>query len=146
MSNPKSTIEIKKFDHYYIILLDGNFTGGDADEDDADKLKNAIKELASDEGINIILDFKGVKFFASNAMGALVAAYQAVSKNSGKMVMTNVLGYIREAFRITRLDKIFYFCETPEEIIKTLFDGRSADELDEENTIKAIELLKQNIR
>ena len=146
MSNPNSTIEIKKFDNYYLILLNGNFTGGDADEDEADRLKTAIKELASDEGVNIILDFKGVKFFASNAMGALVAAYQAVSKNSGKMIMINVLGYIREAFRITRLDKLFYFCETPEEIVKTLFDGRSAKELDDEKTAIEIELLKQNIR
>ncbi len=58
-------------------------------------------------GIKLIVDFEGVEYLSSSALGKLITLKKKVEENSGTLKMCRIKPEIMEVFRITRLDTIF---------------------------------------
>jgi anti-sigma B factor antagonist len=55
----------------------------------------------------ILLNFTGVEFLSSAALGKLITLDRKVKSYKGKMKMSNIRPEILDVFRITKLDKVF---------------------------------------
>jgi anti-sigma B factor antagonist len=58
-------------------------------------------------GIKLIVDFDGVLYLSSSALGKLISLKKKVEENSGTLKMCRIKPEIMEVFKITRLDTIF---------------------------------------
>ena len=59
----------------------------------------------------LIIDFEGVKFFSSQALGMLIEVWRKFEKYDGKMVISGINPQLYRVFKITNLNKIFEFYE-----------------------------------
>lgn len=55
----------------------------------------------------ILLDFTGVEFLSSAALGKLITLDRKVKSHKGKMKMSSIRPEILDVFQITKLDKVF---------------------------------------
>ncbi len=55
----------------------------------------------------VVLDFDGVEFLSSAALGHLIKVDKRAKSNEAKMVLCNIRDSIYEVFAITRLDTVF---------------------------------------
>jgi anti-sigma B factor antagonist len=69
---------------------------------------------------NIIFDLSGVKRIDSTGIGRFIYSLNKIEESGGKLRMAGAQGYVRECFRVTRLDTIFRFCPTVEEASASL--------------------------
>jgi len=58
---------------------------------------------------NLIIDFTGVKFFSSQALGILLDAKKKISAQKGNVIISGINPQLYRVFKITNLDKIFKF-------------------------------------
>jgi anti-sigma B factor antagonist len=58
---------------------------------------------------NLIIDFTGVKFFSSQALGLLINAKKKLSDQKGNVIISGINPQLYRVFKITNLDKIFTF-------------------------------------
>jgi anti-sigma B factor antagonist len=58
-------------------------------------------------GIKVLVDFDGVLYLSSSALGKLISLKRKVEENSGTIKMCRIKPEIMEVFRITKLDTIF---------------------------------------
>jgi len=58
-------------------------------------------------GIKLIVDFDGVRFLSSSALGKLISLKRKVEETSGTLKMCRIKPEIMEVFRITKLDTVF---------------------------------------
>jgi len=71
-----------------------------------------------DQGVRrIVFDMNGVKRIDSTGIGRFIYCLNKVQETGGKMWMAGAQGYVRECFRVTRLDTIFQFCGTVEDAL-----------------------------
>jgi anti-sigma B factor antagonist len=56
---------------------------------------------------SLLLNFAGVEFLSSAALGKLITLDRKVRSNKGRMKMSNIRPEILEVFQITKLNKIF---------------------------------------
>jgi len=56
---------------------------------------------------SIVLNFTGVEFLSSAALGKLITLDRKVKANKGRMKMSNIRPEIFEVFQITKLNKVF---------------------------------------
>ena len=63
--------------------------------------------VEGDQGIKLVVDFDGVQFLSSSALGKLITLKRKVEEVSGTMRMCRIKPEIMEVFRITKLDTIF---------------------------------------
>jgi anti-sigma B factor antagonist len=66
----------------------------------------SVIESASD-GVNLILDFRKVRFLSSAVLGLLIRISKRVYQRNGQLRLCNINPKIYEIFKITRLTKIF---------------------------------------
>lgn len=59
------------------------------------------------ERINLILDFRNVRFLSSAVLGLLIRVSKKVYEHDGQLRLCNISPRIYEVFKITRLTKIF---------------------------------------
>ena len=57
----------------------------------------------------LILDFAKVEFLSSSALGVLITLRNKATAIRGKVVICGIRPQLMEAFKITRLDKLFDF-------------------------------------
>jgi anti-sigma B factor antagonist len=55
----------------------------------------------------ILLNFTGVEFLSSAALGKLITLDRKVKSNKGRLKMSNIRPEILEVFQITKLNKVF---------------------------------------
>ena len=77
-----------------------------------DKDINALQEsimsvIDQSEKINLILDFRNVKFLSSAVLGLLIRISKRVYESEGHLRLCNINPKIYEIFKITRLTKTF---------------------------------------
>ena len=65
----------------------------------------------------IVFDLTGVKRIDSTGIGRFIASLNRVEEVGGQLRMAGAQGYVRECFRVTRLDTVFQFCGTVEEAL-----------------------------
>lgn len=63
--------------------------------------------VESSPGIKLLVDFDGVLYLSSSALGKLISLKRKVEENSGAIRMCRIKPEIMEVFRITKLDTIF---------------------------------------
>lgn len=63
-----------------------------------------------DEGVRkIIIDMEGVTHIDSTGIGRCIASLNKCMQKGAKLHMSGAGGQVREAFRVTRLDRMFKF-------------------------------------
>ena len=99
-----------------VISLDGSVMRGPEGE----RIEEALNGLLGQGYRNIIFDLSGVKRIDSTGIGRFIFSLNKVQQNGGKLRMAGAQGYVRECFRVTRLDTVFRFCLTVEEASASL--------------------------
>lgn len=61
---------------------------------------------------NIVLNFSGVEFLSSAALGKLITFDKKVKRQDAKLILTNISPEIFQVFAITNLDKLFHIKDT----------------------------------
>jgi anti-sigma B factor antagonist len=73
--------------------------------------------------VNLILDFRNVRFLSSAVLGLLIRVSKRVYEGDGQLRLCNIHPKIHEIFRITRLTKIFDIYPDLEQAIAGLSDS-----------------------
>jgi anti-sigma B factor antagonist len=63
--------------------------------------------VEQDNRKSILLNFTGVEFLSSAALGKLITLDRKVKSHKGRMKLSNIRPEILEVFKITKLDKVF---------------------------------------
>jgi anti-sigma B factor antagonist len=95
------------------ISLTGNVMRGPESERIEEVLNGALAQGLS----RIVFDMTGVKRIDSTGIGRFIYCLNKVQEGGGKLWMAGAQGYVRECFRVTRLDTIFQFCATVEDAL-----------------------------
>lgn len=85
----------------------------------------AIQELGSelfalvevDNRKTILLDFEGVEFLSSAALGKLITFDRKVKTSKGRLKMCGIAPGILEVFQVTKLNKVFDIRPTADEAL-----------------------------
>jgi len=85
-----------------ILCLDGRL-----DLTSASALKEASKDVLSNDTKKMVLNLDRVDFINSSGLGALVSILKEVRNSQGTMKLTNLAPYVKEIFDITQLSNIF---------------------------------------
>lgn len=85
----------------------------------APKVKDAVKELARQKGMKLIIDMEKTRFIDSSGCGSLVAALKALIKNEGDMKIARPTAQAQTLFQLTRLHKVFEIHENLEDAVKS---------------------------
>ena len=99
-----------------VITLEGNVMRGPEGEG----IETMLQDLLEQGYRKIIFDLTGVKRIDSTGIGRFIASLNKVEESGGKLRMAGAQGYVRECFRVTRLDTIFRFCTTVEDASASL--------------------------
>jgi anti-sigma B factor antagonist len=91
------------------------------EEEDIRGLQESIMSVIGQGGrINLILDFRNVRFLSSAVLGLLIRISKKVYEQDGQLRLCNIGSKIQEIFKITRLTKIFDMYEDLESAIEGL--------------------------
>ena len=69
---------------------------------------------------NLLIDFNGVKFFSSQALGILIDIKKKLSAQKGNVIISGINPQLYRVFKITNLDKIFKFYPDAQSAINDL--------------------------
>ena len=83
------------------------------------KLKDAVKELARESGLKLVLDMEKTNHIDSSGCGALVASLKALVKNHGDMKVARPTPQALTLFQLTRLHQVFEIYDTLEGALKS---------------------------
>jgi anti-anti-sigma factor len=78
---------------------------------EGERIETIVRELLSNGCRRVILDFSGLTHIDSTGIGRTIAALNLVMQQGASMVVAGAKGPVREAFRVTQLDRIFRFYE-----------------------------------
>ena len=82
--------------------------------------KSIIPLIEQAERINLILDFCNVRFLSSAVLGLLIRISKKIYERDGQLRLCNINPKIYEAFKITRLTKIFDIYKDTEDALESL--------------------------
>lgn len=103
-------VSVRKQGESVIVELDGRLAlGGPVDE-----LRARWTEALAGGAKEIILNLGRVTMVDSSGIGTMIRCHSAVTAAGGKLKIVGANSTVRQAFRITRLDKVFEFHETEE--------------------------------
>jgi len=90
------------------------------EERDIQALQESVMSVVEQaEQINLVLDFRNVRFLSSAVLGLLIRVSKKVYERQGKLRLCNIDPKIYEIFRITRLTKVFDICKDLESATST---------------------------
>ena len=72
----------------------------------------------------ILLDFQGVRFLASAALGVVIRLQKRCRETGRGLKLCRLSAEVRQVFKVTNLEKILDIHESPEEAMAA-FDGQS---------------------
>jgi len=94
------------------------------EEEDIRALKEAIMSLVDQAGrINMILDFRNVRFLSSAVLGLLIRVSKKIYESGGSLKLCNIDRKIQEVFKITRLNRIFDIYRDLDSAMESLSGG-----------------------
>jgi len=96
-----------------VISLSGNVMRGPEGE----RIETALNDALALGTRRIVFDLNGVKRIDSTGIGRFIYCLNKVQETGGKLWMAGAQGYVRDCFRVTRLDMVFKFCETVEDAL-----------------------------
>ena len=98
-----------------VISLEGSVMRGPESE----RIEAMVTSLLERGFRTIVFDLAGVKRIDSTGIGRFIYSLNKVEEAGGKLTMAGAQGYVRECFRVTRLDTVFRFCGTVEEALQS---------------------------
>ena|SRR6185295_5669193 len=81
------------------------------------ELEKMIADLLDAGARKLVFDLSGVTRIDSTGIGRFIDTYGRLKKLGGEMRLAGASGAVREAFRMTRLDRVFSFYPTLEEAV-----------------------------
>ena len=94
------------------------------EEEEIRALQEAIISIIDESGrLNLILDFRNVRFLSSAVLGLLIRISKRIYESDGQLKLCNIDRKIHEVFKITRLTKIFDIQRDLESAIESLSSG-----------------------
>lgn len=97
---------------YPTLKLEGDFVTND----DINELRGSLKKYSQQDNNLLVIDLEKTNFLSSAALGVFLSANALFEKNMGKFVIAKPNDYIRNLFKITKIDTIF-------DIAPTIFDA-----------------------
>lgn len=73
---------------------------------EVESFKEEVYALISEHTLNLTIDFSACNFIDSTGLGAIVSVFKRLNQNNGSLVLKNMQPYVRELFKMTRLDKV----------------------------------------
>ncbi len=98
-----------------VISLEGSVMRGPEGE----RIETVLNGLLDQGMRRIVFDMSGIKRIDSTGIGRFIYCLNKVQESGGNLWMAGAQGYVRECFRVTRLDTIFQFCATVEDALAT---------------------------
>lgn len=90
---------------------------GEIDLHTCPDLRAALQRLMDEGKHRIVLNMSEVPYLDSAALGVLVDAVRRARENSGGLYLAQVMTFVRRAFEITRLIRIFPVYDTVEDAV-----------------------------
>lgn len=97
---------------YPILKLEGDFVTND----DINELRSNLKKYSQQDNSLLVIDLEKTNFLSSAALGVFLSANALFEKHMGKFVIAKPNDYIRNLFKITKIETIF-------DIVPTIFDA-----------------------
>ncbi len=94
-----------------VVKLSGSVMRGP----ESQPIETLVPALLAQGYRKIIFDLADVNRIDSTGIGRFIFSLNAVSEAGGELRMAGATGYVRECFRVTRLDTVFRFCSSVEE-------------------------------
>lgn len=85
----------------------------------AQRLKDKINSLISQERTHVVLNLAGVPYIDSGGLGQLVASYGSVMKAGGALKLLNVTSRNHDLLSITRLVTVFDTFDSEAEAVQS---------------------------
>ena len=82
--------------------------------------ESVMSVIEQAERINLVMDFRNVRFLSSAVLGLLIRISKRVYEQDGQLRLCNINPKIHEIFKITRLTKIFDIYEDIESAVEGL--------------------------
>ena len=82
---------------------------------ESQQLEALVPRLLAQGCRKIIFDLAEVKRIDSTGIGRFIFSLNAADRAGGELRMAGATGYVRECFRVTRLDTVFRFLPSVEE-------------------------------
>jgi anti-sigma B factor antagonist len=82
--------------------------------------RDILRELIDQKYHNIVVDLAGVPYLDSAALGVLVDAVRRVREFDGGIYLVATTPFVRRAFEITRLVKIFQLSDTLDDALTVI--------------------------
>ena len=102
------SVVLRKIGDAVIVDLDGRLAlGGPVDE-----FRSKWMEALAGGAKSIVVNLARVTMVDSSGIGTMIRCHSAVSTAGGKLKIVGANHTVREAFRVTRLDKVFEFHES----------------------------------
>jgi len=73
--------------------------------------------VENDNRSALLLNFDGVKFLSSAALGKLIKLDQVVKQNDGRLKLSNIRADLFDVFKITNLHNVFDIRDTEEDAL-----------------------------
>jgi anti-anti-sigma regulatory factor len=73
------------------------------------------------------VDLSGTQYFGSRFIEALFRAHNRMKRRGGRFALSGLQPYPEEVIRISKLDTIWPLFKTPEEAVRMLSGGSSAE-------------------
>jgi anti-sigma B factor antagonist len=83
-------------------------------------LEDLIIELLKQGKRKLVIDLAGVTHIDSTGIGRFIASLGRVEESGGVLLMAAAGGFVRESFRVMRLDTVFRFYPDLESALKAI--------------------------
>jgi anti-sigma B factor antagonist len=95
------------------------------DGQNANKIRREVTDSITNGIKAIVVDFQGVTFINSSAIGALVATLKAVTAEGGEMFFCSLTPQVSMVFELTRMDSVFKICGDRSEALQKFANASS---------------------
>lgn len=85
----------------------------------AERLKDKINSLVSQQQTHVVLNLKNVPYIDSGGLGQLVASYGSVMKAGGRLKLLNINSRNHDLLSITRLVTLFETFDSEAEAVQS---------------------------
>lgn len=90
------------------------------DDDALDAIEGLLVDQLAEQADRIIVDFSDVPFLASKVLMMIVTLNNRIAEHGGRLVLAGLTSPLMDVFRLTRLDHLLTFAETPDQALLVL--------------------------
>ncbi|HWQ53535.1 MAG TPA: STAS domain-containing protein [Bryobacteraceae bacterium] len=76
---------------------------------ESQQVETLVSELLEHGRRDFIIDLAGITRIDSTGIGRLIFCFNKIAEAGGRLLMAGAQGYLRESFRVSRLDTVFRF-------------------------------------